>query len=68
VNPPQVAILAVGAATRRPAVAADGSIEARDAMELTLSADHRVVYGADAARFLRRVRELLERPGALLLG
>ncbi|HTZ05560.1 MAG TPA: dihydrolipoamide acetyltransferase family protein [Gaiellaceae bacterium] len=49
VDPPQVAILAVG-----------GAID--DAMTLTLSCDHRVVYGADGARFLSRLRELLEQP------
>jgi pyruvate dehydrogenase E2 component (dihydrolipoamide acetyltransferase) len=49
VDPPQVAILAVGGAV-------DG------AMTLTLSCDHRVVYGADGARFLSRLRELLEQP------
>jgi pyruvate/2-oxoglutarate dehydrogenase complex dihydrolipoamide acyltransferase (E2) component len=36
-------------------------------MTLTLSVDHRAVYGADGARFLGRVTELLERPGALVL-
>jgi len=49
VDPPQVAILAVG-----------GTVD--DAMTLTLSCDHRVVYGADGARFLSRLRELLEQP------
>jgi pyruvate dehydrogenase E2 component (dihydrolipoamide acetyltransferase) len=53
VDPPQVAILAVGGIV-------DG------AMTVTLSCDHRVVYGADGARFLSRLRELLERPLALL--
>jgi pyruvate dehydrogenase E2 component (dihydrolipoamide acetyltransferase) len=54
VDPPQVAILAVGG------VRDDG------AMTVTLSCDHRVVYGADGARFLSRLRELLERPLALV--
>jgi pyruvate dehydrogenase E2 component (dihydrolipoamide acetyltransferase) len=54
VDPPQVAILAVGGIV-------DG------AMTLTLSCDHRVVYGADGAGFLSRLRELLERPLALAL-
>jgi pyruvate dehydrogenase E2 component (dihydrolipoamide acetyltransferase) len=39
----------------------------RDVMTLTLSCDHRVVYGADGARFLSRVCELLERPLVLAL-
>ncbi len=67
INPPQVGILAVGEVRRRPAVGADGSFEARDLMEVTLACDHRAVYGADAARFLQRIRELLERPLSLLL-
>ena len=67
INPPQVGILAVGEVQRRPAVGADGSFEARDLMEVTLACDHRAVYGADGARFLQRVRELLERPLSLLL-
>lgn len=67
INPPQVAILAVGEVTRRPVVAESGAIVARERMDVTLSCDHRVVYGADGARFLARVRELLERPLALTL-
>ena len=54
VDPPQVAILAVGGIVR-------------DAMSLTLTCDHRAVYGADGARFLSRLRELLERPLTLTL-
>jgi pyruvate dehydrogenase E2 component (dihydrolipoamide acetyltransferase) len=54
VDPPQVAILAVGSVIDR-------------AMRVTLSCDHRVVYGADGARFLSRFRELLERPLALTI-
>jgi pyruvate dehydrogenase E2 component (dihydrolipoamide acetyltransferase) len=56
VDPPQVAILAVGALDRS------------DVMSVTLSCDHRVVYGADGARFLSRLRELLERPLVLTTG
>ncbi len=67
INPPQAAILAVGAATARAAVGADGSVSARRTMELTISADHRIVYGADAADFLATVRKRLERPAGLLL-
>ena len=52
INPPQAAILAVGAAPPRAVVAADGTVSARRVMELTISADHRIVYGADAADFL----------------
>jgi pyruvate dehydrogenase E2 component (dihydrolipoamide acetyltransferase) len=66
INPGQAAILAVGAAVQRPTVAADGSLQPRALMDLSLSCDHRILYGADAARFLARVRELLEGPFALL--
>jgi len=55
VDPPQVAILAVGGVLR-------------DLMTVTLSCDHRVVYGADGARFLVRLRQLLERPLVLTTG
>lgn len=64
INQPQVAILGTGALTRRPVVIrlADGSeaIEARDMMYLSLSYDHRLVDGADAARFLGQVKTRLE--------
>ncbi|HEY8477195.1 MAG TPA: 2-oxo acid dehydrogenase subunit E2, partial [Chloroflexota bacterium] len=66
INPPQAAILAVGAAEPR-AVVRDGEIVVRDVMRLTISADHRVTDGAEAARFLGEVRRLIERPMALLL-
>ncbi len=66
VNPGQAAILAVGAAVQRPTVAADGSIAPRALMDLSLSCDHRILYGADAAQFVARVRELLQTPFALL--
>ena len=67
INPPQAAILAVGAASPRAVVAEDGTVSARRVMELTISADHRIVYGADAADFLGTVRKRLERPAGLLL-
>jgi pyruvate dehydrogenase E2 component (dihydrolipoamide acetyltransferase) len=62
VDPPQTAILAVGTVRRAPVERADGGVAFHDAMTLTLSCDHRVVYGADGARFLSRLRELLEQP------
>jgi pyruvate dehydrogenase E2 component (dihydrolipoamide acetyltransferase) len=65
VNPGQAAILAVGAAVERPSVR-DGEIVARELMALTLSCDHRILYGADAAAFLADVRALLEAPLRLL--
>jgi len=65
INPPQAAILAVGAAVPRFAPDEEGRPRARRLMELNLTADHRVLYGSDAAAFLATVRELLERPVAL---
>ncbi len=67
INPPQVAILAVGAVTRSPVETATGGVAFRDMATLTLTSDHRAVYGADAARFLARLRQLLEHPLALVL-
>ncbi len=66
VNPPQAAILAIGA-VGPGAVVRDGQVLARHTMNVTLACDHRILYGADAALFLRRVRELLEEPAALTL-
>jgi pyruvate dehydrogenase E2 component (dihydrolipoamide acetyltransferase) len=66
VDPGQTAILAVGSVRRAPLDDA-GQIVFRDLMTLTLSCDHRVVYGADGARFLSRLCELLERPLVLAL-
>jgi pyruvate dehydrogenase E2 component (dihydrolipoamide acetyltransferase) len=66
VSPGQGAILAVGAAVERY-VPVDGEPVLRPIATLTLSCDHRVVYGAHAAAFLERVRTLLEHPGALAL-
>ncbi len=66
VNPPQAAILAVGALAPRP-VARKKKIVARPTMTVTLACDHRILYGADAALFLGRIRELLEEPAALTL-
>jgi pyruvate dehydrogenase E2 component (dihydrolipoamide acetyltransferase) len=67
INPPQAAILAVGEVSRRPVVDESGAVVARRRMDVRLSCDHRIVNGADAARFLDRARELLERPLALTL-
>jgi pyruvate dehydrogenase E2 component (dihydrolipoamide acetyltransferase) len=66
INPPQAAILSVGSLGPR-AVIRDGEILARNTMTVTLACDHRILYGADAARFLARIRELLEAPAALTL-
>jgi pyruvate dehydrogenase E2 component (dihydrolipoamide acetyltransferase) len=66
INPPQAAILAVGEVARRPVVDRSGTIVARHLMDVALSCDHRVVYGAEAARFLQTLTTLLERPVALV--
>jgi pyruvate dehydrogenase E2 component (dihydrolipoamide acetyltransferase) len=66
INPPQAAILAVGAMAPTPVVR-DGEIVVRHVMRLTLSCDHRILYGADAAEFLGRIRERLENPLQLAL-
>jgi pyruvate dehydrogenase E2 component (dihydrolipoamide acetyltransferase) len=66
INPPQAAILSVGMVRQLP-VARDRGILLRHMMSLTLACDHRILYGADAARFLAHTRELLERPAALTL-
>jgi pyruvate dehydrogenase E2 component (dihydrolipoamide acetyltransferase) len=65
-NPPQSAILAVGAVEQR-AVVRDGALVARQRMTITLTADHRVIYGADAAGFLASVRDNLESPLRLVV-
>jgi pyruvate dehydrogenase E2 component (dihydrolipoamide acetyltransferase) len=65
-NPPQAAILAVGELTPRPVVR-DGEVVIRSIMELTLTCDHRILYGAEAAEFLSRIREYLETPLRLAL-
>ena len=66
INPPQAAILGVGRIVEKP-VARDGAVVIRPMMTLSLSFDHRIVDGAPAAKFLQRVKQLVERPMALLL-
>jgi len=66
INPPQAAILGVGAARATPALR-DGELVERRLMTLTLSCDHRILYGADAAEFLSDIRRGLESPLSLLL-
>jgi pyruvate dehydrogenase E2 component (dihydrolipoamide acetyltransferase) len=67
INPPQAAIMSVGALARRAVVDDAGEIVARSMLTLTLVCDHRILYGAEAALFLARVRELLQAPAALTL-
>jgi pyruvate dehydrogenase E2 component (dihydrolipoamide acetyltransferase) len=66
INPPQAGILAVGSIRERPVVR-DGALAAAHTMHLTLACDHRILYGAEGAEFLARVRALLEEPLALAL-
>jgi pyruvate dehydrogenase E2 component (dihydrolipoamide acetyltransferase) len=67
INPPAAAILAVGTARRVPVVQEDGTISAGWRMKMTLSADHRVTDGAEAARFMQRVKQILEDPLRMLM-
>ncbi|MBS3785500.1 MAG: 2-oxo acid dehydrogenase subunit E2 [Gammaproteobacteria bacterium] len=66
INPPQAAILAVGAVEQRPVVKA-GELAVGQQLTLTLSADHRAIDGAVAAQFLACLRDLLEDPLSLLV-
>ncbi|HEY1450776.1 MAG TPA: dihydrolipoamide acetyltransferase family protein [Solirubrobacteraceae bacterium] len=66
INPPQAAILSVGSVEQR-AVVREGELVARHTMTLTLVCDHRILYGADAAELLARIRELLQSPASLTL-
>ncbi|WP_320669103.1 dihydrolipoamide acetyltransferase family protein [Patulibacter defluvii] len=67
-NPPQAAILAVGRVALQPRWDEDaGGFVPRSTMRLSLTCDHRILYGADAARFLGRIRERLEAPLRLAL-
>ena len=66
INTPQAAILAVGAIEDRPVVR-NGEIVAVKMMSVTLSCDHRILYGAEGAEFLARIRTILEQPINLAL-
>jgi pyruvate dehydrogenase E2 component (dihydrolipoamide acetyltransferase) len=66
INPPQAGILAVGAITEKPVVR-DGEFAKAQLMSVTLACDHRILYGAEGAQFLARIRDLLEEPANLAL-
>jgi pyruvate dehydrogenase E2 component (dihydrolipoamide acetyltransferase) len=66
INPPNVAILAVGAAIQKPIVK-NGQIVPGSLMSMTMSSDHRVVDGAMAAQYLATVKQMLEKPATLLV-
>lgn len=66
INPPQVAILAVGAIENRVVALDNGALASRPCMSVDLAGDHRAVDGASCARFLQRLKEVLETPGLLV--
>ncbi len=66
INPPQSAILAVGRIAER-AMVEDGKVVARPTIRLTLSVDHRVLDGAEGARFLRDLKSVIEEPGGVFI-
>ena len=65
INPPEAAILAVGA-IREAILVKDGAMKPGQVMTMTLSADHRIIDGLLAARFLARLKETLEAPESLI--
>ncbi|HEV3496793.1 MAG TPA: dihydrolipoamide acetyltransferase family protein [Actinomycetes bacterium] len=62
INPPEAAILAVGAAAPEPVVTPEGEVEVHQVLRLTLSIDHRALDGATGAGFLAKLKDLLEHP------
>jgi pyruvate dehydrogenase E2 component (dihydrolipoamide acetyltransferase) len=62
INPPESAILGIGAIVREAVPLDDGTFAARERMTLSLTFDHRVIDGAPAARFLQTLRQLIEQP------
>jgi pyruvate dehydrogenase E2 component (dihydrolipoamide acetyltransferase) len=66
INPPEAAILAVGAAVAEPVATEDGGVEVHRRMRLTLSIDHRALDGATGARFLAQLKSVLEQPLQIL--
>jgi pyruvate dehydrogenase E2 component (dihydrolipoamide acetyltransferase) len=67
INPPECAILAIGAMEDKVVVGADGGFEVRKKLRVTLSCDHRVIDGAVGARFLQTLRRLVENPLLLVM-
>ncbi|HIF23017.1 MAG TPA: pyruvate dehydrogenase complex dihydrolipoamide acetyltransferase [Gemmatimonadetes bacterium] len=66
INPPEAGILAVGGIVETPVVV-DGQVTVRPRMRITMSCDHRVIDGAQGARFLQTLQGMLEEPTAILL-
>jgi len=67
INPPQGAILMVGEIYREPAVDNNDNIKIKKFMQISIAVDHRIIDGADASRFLKRLKEILENPELLLI-
>ena len=67
INPPNAAILAIGAAEPRPVADANRQIVVRDRMKVTMSCDHRVIDGATGADFLKTLRMYIEQPLRLVI-
>ncbi len=66
INPPEAGILAVGTVEERPVVV-DGQVVVQPRMRITMSCDHRVIDGAEGARFLATLKSFLEEPAAILI-
>ena len=67
INPPNAAILSIGASVKKPVLDSSGNLQAGETMTLGLSCDHRLVDGTVGARFLKLLGETLERPASLLV-
>lgn len=67
INPPEGMIMSVGAGEKRPVVAADGSLKPATVMSVTLTCDHRVIGGAEGARWLQAFKRYVETPESMLL-
>jgi len=67
INPPQAAILSIGAIVKKPVVNAKNEIVVGQRMSVGLSADHRVIDGAVGATYLGELRKLIENPALMLL-
>ncbi|MXV97005.1 MAG: 2-oxo acid dehydrogenase subunit E2, partial [Gemmatimonadetes bacterium] len=66
INPPEAGIIAVGAVEERPVVVG-GEVVVQPRMRITMSCDHRVIDGAQGARFLATLKSFLEEPAAILI-
>jgi pyruvate dehydrogenase E2 component (dihydrolipoamide acetyltransferase) len=67
INPPNAAILAIGAAEARPVADANRQVVVRDRMKVTMSCDHRLIDGAVGAEFLKTLRTYIEQPLRLVV-